>query len=199
MMKKIIATIVILVVLAGAGFFLVQKLTPDEVVPLSVTMDIEGTINDIGELSTAEYAYRICKTMTKEGLKIPVANLVLTKSEIIYGYEGAIKAGIQFKDIKIDVQEAEDITKIYVHLPAVQIFSNELDNDSLVVYAESLSNFNKVSFKDLNLDQIKIKKEAEEDAIENGLLERAKENSKSIIRSTIEGFYGADNCEVEFY
>ena len=198
-MKKIIALILSLAVLCAVVTFCYTKLHAKEVVPEIAVNSIEGTINDIGELSTAEYVYKICQSTTKDGLKIPIIDFTVTHSEVIYSYEGMIKAGIRFGDIRIDVQEKDDVTKIYVHMPEVQIFSNELDNDSFEVYSEKLSAFNKVSFDDFNKSQKELKDTAEESAINSGLLERAEENAKVIVRSTILSFYDAEKCDIQFY
>lgn len=82
----------------------------------------------------------------KNGLTLP-GNIVITSSKVIYSYEGTIKAGIQFGEIQIDINTVQSPAKVYVHLPEAEIFSNELDNDSLEIYDEKYSNFNKVSFQ----------------------------------------------------
>ena len=160
-------------------------------------MDIEGKINDIGELATAEYIYTISSVTEKPnkeliGLKIP-----FTSSQIVYSYEGIIKAGIDF--VKIDIHVDENNMTIFIGLPDAQILSSEVDNDSLIIYDERNNPLNNFSFSELNLAIVDIKQKAEETAIAKGLLIRSQENAESIIRSTIESFYGTEEFNLEFH
>lgn len=195
-MKKIftaIGVIFFVVVIAGLSIFVYSKL-PKKVVAESNTLDIQGKINDIGELATAEYVYTISESMHKEGLTI--FGKELTSSEVVYSYSGTVKAGLIFSDIKIEVNN--DRKQIYVTLPESQILSNELDLNSLEIINEEYSNFNKVTFSDINLSQQSCKDTAKATAIEKGLLDNADENAKKIIESMIAGFYDIKEYTIYF-
>ena len=114
-------------------------------------------------------------------------------------YEGTIKAGIQFGEIQIDINTVQSPAKVYVHLPEAEIFSNELDNDSLEIYDEKYSNFNKVSFSDINQSQSACKERAKESALDGGILQKASENAETMIRSMLYGFLDSEEYEIEFY
>ena len=134
----------------------------------------------------------------KNGLTLP-GNIVITSSKVIYSYEGTIKAGIQFGEIQIDINTAQSPAKVYVHLPEAEIFSNELDNDSLEIYDEKYSNFNKINFSDINQSQAECKEKAEEAALDSGILEKASENAETMIRSMLYGFMDSEEYDIEFY
>ena len=194
--KFIIGILVLLLVAAGIYIYVVLP-HGNHVDPIVTTTDIQGTINDIGELSTAEYAYTICQVADKEHLKVLGLNIPFTSSKVMYQYNGVIKAGVQFGDIDITVNDAQ--MKIYVDLPKAEIFSNEPDLNSLIVYDEKYSPFNTFTFADMNMSLSELKATAEESALEQGLLDRAIENAQTILKATIGGFYDLNDYEVEFY
>lgn len=195
---KVLSILLCIAVIVVGVLVLNQGFTKEKVEPQVTTNDIEGKIQNIGELSTAEYIYKISSTMDKKGLTLP-GNIVVTSSKVFYSYEGTIKAGIQFGEIQIDMNSSQNPVKIYVHLPEAQIFSNELDNDSLEIYDEKYSNFNKVSFSDINQSQAECKKKAEETAIDSDILKKASDNAETMIRSILASFLDEKEYEVEFY
>ncbi len=119
-----------------------------------------------------------------------------TDSKVIFSYDGRIKAGIDFGEVDVSVNE---LTKtITVKLPEVKILNSEVFNDSLIVYDEKNSPFNSFTFEDMNLSISELKKSAEETAIEKGFLETALENAENIIKTSISGFYDLKKYEVRF-
>ena len=160
-----------------------HALSPKKAEAKTTIGDIEGKIQNIGELSTAEYVYKVSGTLDKNGLTLP-GNIVITSSKVIYSYEGTIKAGIQFGEIQIDINTVQSPAKVYVHLPEAEIFSNEL---------------NKVSFSDINQSQSACKERAKESALDSGILKKASENAETMIRSMLYGFLDSEEYEIEFY
>lgn len=190
--------VVLLVALVLAIAYIVYlKSSDQQIEPEIVTTDIEGVINDIGELATAEYGYKIAQitgkpSKTFAGFKIP-----FTSSQVIYSYEGLIKAGIDFEDIEVTVNEINKI--IYVRIPDVKLLSSEVYFDSLIVYDEDYSPFNTFTFEDMNLSISDLQSQAESSALSSGLLERAATNAQNIIHTSISTFYDLDEYTVEFY
>ena len=163
MIYKVIAAVLCVALIAAGAVAVSHALMPQRAEAKTTVNDIEGKIRNIGELSTAEYVYKISGMIDKNGLTLP-GNIVITSSKVIYSYEGTIKAGIQFGEIQVDINTVQSPAKVYVHLPEAEIFSNELDNNSLEIYDEKYSNFNKVSFSDINQSQAECKERAEEAA-----------------------------------
>lgn len=122
----------------------------------------------------------------KEDLKIPLdANLPLTKKSFLLSYDGTVSAGI--KDLtQAEIKDNGDGT-ITVKLPEIVVFDTTVDNNSMVVYDENNNLVNKLTLKDYNDAMIRIKDKIKAEAIENGLVSKAKANAETIIRGMLAG------------
>lgn len=177
--------------IASKGLPSNQNVEPDV-----VTIDINGSIKNIGELATAEYGYKLAQIASKPSKEIAGFKIPFTSSKVIYSYEGMIKAGIKFQDVEVIVNE-EDKT-IQVNMPDAEILSSEVLFDSLIVYDENYSPFNTLTFSDMNLSLSDLQSEAEKTALEGGLLKRAEENAQNIVRTSIGSLFSPDEYTVEF-
>ena len=181
---KIISIIVIILVVGIVGIGIGSKLTGN-----SKTNKLR--FEDIGELAT-QVAYStnvgvMDKSRDLFGISIP-----FTQSKYIYSYDYIIKAGLNFEDLNNKVNEISKT--ITVELPEIKVLSNEVDIDSLKVYHEDESIFTQIKLDDNNSQMKEMREEAEEHAIENGLLEAAEENAKVLIMS-----YFAQAYDLEVY
>ena len=196
MLKKIMAVLagIAIGILMTLGY---ERFMPKQrTVPTVVTDDIEARINTIGELATAEYVYTITQTADKEALQVLNVKLPFTSSRIVYSYSGTIKAGIDFGAVRARTDDSA--MTVYITLPASKILSNELDQDSLTVYDEKNSIFNRFSFSDMNASQADLKKTAEQSADERGLLETADTNARELIEKTVSSMYAGGDYTVVF-
>jgi hypothetical protein len=197
MLKKLIALLAGIAIgiigTVGYNMYMPKKRTA---VPSVTTDDIEGRINSIRELSTAEYVYTITQTADKAAFELLNIRIPFTSSRIVYSYSGTIKAGVDFSEIKARADSSTNT--IHITLPESTILSNELDNDSLTVYDEKNSIFNRFSFSDMNASQADLKQTAEQSAIEKGLLETADFNARELIEKTVSSMYGNDDYTVIF-
>lgn len=193
-LKTIFTTALVTAVLCVVGYFGIQHMKAPE--PNVIVLGIEGTVQEIGELSTAEYIYTVTDTCEKPNKKIAKFKIPLTASSVIFEYSGVIKAGINFEQVKIDVDDASK--RIAVTLPEITILSNELDQESLKIYDEKNNPFNQITITDLNQSQVALKQKAEETAAQNGLMETAEENAKTILLSTIGSLCNLEEYEVIF-
>jgi hypothetical protein len=194
---KVILAILFVSLFLSVGYIIYSEILDEKQEPEVITNDIEGKLNDIGELATAEYGYIISQTAEKPSKEVIGFKIPFTSSKVIYSYEGLIKAGIDFQAIKITVSETKK--EIIIELPEVEILSKEVFFESLIVYDEKHSPFNKFTFKDMNLSLVDLQTTATEAAIENGILERAKENAKKIMEITIGYMYDLNEYSVEYY
>ena len=194
---SILKSIVFLLIFGSIGFGAYYLLNQPAQQPEVITHDIEATISDIGELATSEYRYTISQSAEKPKLSVGFVSIPLTGTRVLYSYQGVIKAGIQFGDITINVNDAQNT--VYVELPEPEILSEEVFQDSLIVYDEAYSIFNTLTFEDMNLSVSNLKKTALDDAIKNGLIDSAYDNAVTIINSTISSFYNTDEYEIEYY
>lgn len=148
---------------------------------------------DIGELATqTAYCTEVNVTDASRelfGMKIP-----FTQSKYVYSYDIEIKAGFDFTQIEWDVNGST----IEVKLPEAKILSSEVDLDSLEVYHEDESIFRPISLEENNDAVAQLKETAEKDAVENGLLDNARENAETILTSFFAGVYDMDEYEIVF-
>lgn len=184
--RRVFGIILIIAVVCAIGFGVKNYIVSD-----SKTTKIG--FEDIGELATqTAYCTEVNVTDASRelfGMKIP-----FTQSKYIYSYDIEIKAGFNFAEIEWDVNGST----IEVRLPAAKILSSEVDQDSLEVYHEDESIFRQISLEENNQAVAKLRETAVNDAIENGLLENARENAESILTSFFAGVYDMDEYKIVF-
>lgn len=150
---------------------------------------------NIGELATQSSHYTNVQVIEKDrelwGIHIP-----LTQSKSIFSYDGIIKAGYDFAEIGVDVDEiAHTVT---ISFPEVKILSNTIDYESLKIYDESESIFTPIKIEDNNQSLIDLAQESEQTAIENGLLEYARTNAEYLITAMLANMIDLQVYEVVF-
>ena len=156
---------------------------------------IQDGLRDMGELATEEYYFKevVSYSSIKQFLGL---NLGLTESSYLAGYEGVIKAGIDFTEIKVGKDDDNKI--ITVTLPRTRILSSEIDPDSFELYSEKEGWGNPISVTDYNNSLAELVKKAETSATERGVLEKAGENAQLIIRNFIMTLLGDPSYSVQF-
>ncbi len=205
--KKILIIIVVLAVLV-AGIIIAKKyldgfkrtesseakntiVTEERVITSEI---LSSSLSDIGELATEEYFFKEAEQFDDvkkiKGIKIP-----FTQKKYLITYEGSIKAGIDFTDVKV---EKDDLKKlIVITLPAAQILSAEVDFDSLEVYEEKSAAFNKLKVEDVNDGLIELVDNAKATAIEKGILERANKGACTLIKDFLKNTYGLTDYTIK--
>ena len=145
---------------------------------------ITSGLKEIGKLCTAEYYFTHVETFEskKELWGYPIPG---TKSSYIYSYDGRILAGVDFTRVAVDVDG--DRKTVTLTLPAVELITSEIDEDSFTLYGEKTSFFNPFAVEDFALSLSDMIKAEEKKAVESGLLERAAENAETILRNFLAG------------
>lgn len=105
-----------------------------------------------------------------------------------------IKAGFDFGEIE---WELNDHT-IEVKLPQAEVLSTEIDLDSLEVYHEEESIFRQITLTENNEALQSLQESAEQNAVENGLLENARSNAETILTGFFGNVYDMDEYEIVF-
>lgn len=137
---------------------------------------------EISELSTVEYAYNTIATAYKEDS---------TDIRYYVAYDGTVKAGIDFSEVKFDIDEEKKI--ITATLPEVQILDTSVDIGSMqYIFTKSKYETETVSQEaySLCMDDLGSKARSEEK-----LLEYAAENSKSAIEGLLRPFIESVDAE----
>lgn len=183
--KVIIALAVVLVLIGGAigmkkYFFTESKTT-------------KIGFEDIGELAT-QAAYCTEVDVIDASRKLFGVKIPFTQSKYIYSYDVVVKAGFDFGDI----EWSENDTVVTVKLPKAKILGCDIDTDSFKVYHEDESIFRQITLEETNESMSKLKKQAEENAVANGLLENARNNAETILTGFFGNVYDLETYEIKF-
>lgn len=155
---------------------------------------IKAGLADIGELATEEYYFTEVETYDSSK-KYKDFKLPFTTSRFVYSYDGTIKAGIDFAQIEVNKDDSKKV--ITVTLPKSRILSSEVDEDSFQIYDEKRSIFNPVSVSDFNAANSELKKKAEEDALDRGVLEKADENAVVLVKNFLMSTYEISDYKIK--
>lgn len=153
---------------------------------------------DIGELATQSVTCTSVRVDTKEknllGITIP-----FTKSKAVYSYDTTIKAGIDFSDVKCKLGDTKKTKKnIYVDIPEIRILSVDIDPNSFKIYHEDESIFAPITLEEHNESLKELEITAQNDAINNGLYDKAFENAKVLLTAFISQVYDPDEYKIIF-
>ena len=185
-MKKLKRSLFIILLIGlalFAAFFYGKRQMKSEMEPEITSSLIYNKLVSAKELTTLKYHYtnmgHFENQNTFYGYKVP-----FTSKEFIVSYEGLINAGIDLDKMKVDVGDKS----IEIKIPPAEILSHEIYEDSLKVYDERESIFNRIDIEDYNDFSKDQKTEVEKRSIKKGLLKEADEESKKAIQEIL----GAD-------
>ena len=184
--------ILLLIIVVLAGVLLASRLGRTTYDSKTLSFGLK----DIGELATQAGYYTNVNVINNPNRTIIGIEIPFTSSKALTTYSGVIKAGVDFTKIKPD---DNILTKtLTLNMPAPEILSNEVDLDSLTVYDETNSTFNKFRMENFNQSLITMKEKAEENARANGIMKAAKTNAETIIRSFLLGSETYKDYTVKF-
>ena len=140
---------------------------------------IREELTAISELATYEFTY-VNHVDYVDQPQLLGCNVWLTDHRFAFDYHGVIKAG--YSDLaKIDLLWVDSVEQsMGIYLPEVSILSNEIFID-MATYEEQNNLCNPLEPRQV-LEYLYSRKEPElQEALDQGLLEKARENAKSII------------------
>lgn len=188
--SKIVLVMLIALFLVAAGFYLKKSHFYTD------TKTTKLGFEDIGELAT-QSSTCTCVKVEKKDRKVLGVTIPGTQSQKIYSYDTEVKAGADFSEVKLEVSKTEPY-KIYVSIPKMKILSTVVDYDSLKVYVEEESIFAPFRLEEHNEAMKQLEETAKEDAVANGLLEKAYDNAKTLLTAFIGQAYDLDQYTIEF-
>lgn len=197
---NLIGYILIAILAFGLGALLVIRLssfTNNEVNREETIKEL--SFKDIGTLSTQEAYVTVVENMNDVRQVLGI-NIPGTKSVCVFSHEFLITAGYNFEEIETEVTEKSEDSKgqIIVKLPEAQILSSGILSDKEKVYYESESIFTNLKEEDKAKLRAEMGEKAENIAIENGILDKAKENAKKVLSSFIYKLYSEDDYKVVY-
>ena len=137
---------------------------------------------DIGELDT-QVAYCTVVDVIDDPREIFGVEVPFTKSKYIYSYDVVVKAGLDFE--KMDWKETGG--KIKVKMPEVYVTDSYIDEKSGRIYHEEESIFSPITLEEQMLARAELVETGVNDAIANGLFDKAKENAEKMLASFSKG------------
>lgn len=180
--KKLSILVLLLAVALFATFFAGKKVMKNEMEPDITSTLIFNKLVGAKELTTLKYHYtnmgQFENQNTFYGYKIP-----FTSKKFIVSYDGLINAGVDLEKMKVELHDKS----IEIKIPPAKILSHEIYEDSLKVFDERESIFNRIDIEDYNNFSKDQKKEVEKKAIKRGLLKEADEESKKAIEELLLG------------
>ncbi len=175
----------------------IDDLLFEEVVEFDVEAFTEE-IQSISELATVEYRYTNIGLMD-ESKKFSFIDWKKPFSEklLIVSMDGIIKAGTDLSKVKIDCDEDKKV--ITISLPEPTILSNELNEDSFEAHEEKDSVWNRLTLDDSAELRVQIKEKAQQNAIDNKVLEEAGSRAQQLIQKLIEALPNVrEQYQIEF-
>ena len=163
--------LVVLIIGAAVGCLVTSHLTTE-------TKTTKIGFEDIGELDT-QVAYCTVVDVIDDPREIFGVEVPFTKSKYIYSYDVVVKAGLDFE--KIEWKDGSN--KIKVAMPKIYITDKYIDEKSGEIYHEEESVFSPITLDEQMTARAELVETGVNDAIENGLYDKAKENAEKMMIS----------------
>lgn len=138
---------------------------------------LETRLTEISELAVVDYHYTNMAQF-ENGSDFYGVRLPFTTKRFILTYDGEIKAGIDLQRALVEVGE----NTVTVRLPAAEILSHEIDEDSVEIFDEKSSIFNPFTVEDFAAFQAEQKDAMEQRALDDGLLDTAAARARTNVR-----------------
>lgn len=182
--RKLLRYLLTLLVFCGLllGVFLYGMHVAGREAEPEITGDLlQERLRGVEELVSVEYHYTNMGKFENQvdfyGWKVP-----FTTKSFIVSYDGVIKAGVDLSAVQIAVTDQS----VTVTLPAAQVLSHEIPEDSIEVFDETRNLFNPIKIEDYTSFTLSQKQTLEQRAAEGGLLIAANERACAAVRSLLE-------------
>lgn len=157
---------------------------------------IDFGFKDVGELVTQEWYGRILEDSSKDRKIFNTISIPFTESRLIFSIDVEVLASVNFEDIEYEISDKKE--KVIVTLPHSEVYKAYEIQKSFVAYLDEESWFTNINATEQQQLKDKIVEKGKNQAIESGLLEKADENAKNIIRNMIKANEVTKNFDVEF-
>ncbi len=179
----IATTILLAILLVSVNFSKEKELGYDSTAVLNRVVPIQ-------ELALIKYNYSGVIGY-KDFVKILKINVPLTEKSFLLKYNGYIKAGVDFENMKVEVSGKD----VHISLPRARILDTMIDEKSIKVYNESMNAFNPLTIADYNKAIVKEKDTMMNDAISQGILKDASKQAEVVLTSIMKDM-GFENIKI---
>ncbi len=142
---------------------------------------VMNRISYMQELALVRYNYTGVISY-KDYRKFLNINVPLTDKYFLLKYSGYIKAGVDFDQIKVTV---DNDTTVHISIPKPRILDTVIDEKTIQVYNESENAFNPIKISDYNEALTREKNVMIRDAVDQGIYKQATDEAKIAIRSLL--------------
>ena len=161
--------------------------------PVITSETVSQSVNSLRELVTREYLYTNAgkyENHNEVSISSITVGVPLTKKSFTVVYDGRIKAGIDLSKAQISVNDT--LRSVTVTLPASEITSHEIFEDTVLSVDERDALFNRNTIDDYNDFLIRQKAAMEEKVRATGFLANADREAREIVRSVLSLLPGMD-------
>lgn len=145
---------------------------------------IKNSFADVAELATQEYDFSNVGKFSQDDMKILDLSIPFTGRSFLVTYSGSVKAGIE--DIsKASVDVDDGARTVTITLPQVTVLDSHIDSDSVETYDQTLNPINQISVDDVTSFLSSEEEARKEDAVNGGILDRARERAEGLITSNV--------------
>lgn len=186
---SLLGMFIIIILLALAWYTVKNFFYNDEA---TVTSEyISGLLSEQSELTTAEYNYTGMSEFEDTGVRF------LNRSDFIMVYHSTARAGIDVKQIDVDVNNRTKTVKLII--PRAEVLDVKVDADSIEYFDEHLALLNWNDKEDSNEAIAQAEREAKEEVSKMGILKMADEQSGALLKGLLQGAVPSDyEFEIEF-
>lgn len=173
-----------------------ELLNVQQTAPVITRKSLEEELSALSELVTQKYWYR--NATQKEDAKkwLWGADVPFSNREFVALYDGYITAGIDLKEVGLDVDETTKT--ITVTIPESKIFDHNIPQETINVVVAKDGLFNPIDFNDYNRFISGEKEVMAETAIGKGLLEEADKEARQVLEAFLKTIPGVDRYKIIF-
>lgn len=130
-MKKIITILLSIIVIVIIGFSIISFLPGLGGTSSVDSRQINAVLSEASELTTAKLSYTGMSEYKDTGFPF------INKSDFIMVYDAEARAGIDFKDIKVDVDDENQIVSLVI--PKAKVLDVKVDSSSIKYFDEKFA------------------------------------------------------------
>ncbi len=172
-LKKKIIVVVLLIIAAIAVYFGI-KLSSEPTVDNTY---LSSVLSKSSELTTSKLNYTGMTEYHDSGVKI------INRSDFIMVYKATVRAGINVKDVKSEVDQEKKVITLYI--PKAEIQEVKVDPKTIKYFDEDFALFNVDEKEDSNKAIALAEDAAEKEAAYMGILKLADEQSEALIKGIL--------------
>ncbi|WP_305297212.1 DUF4230 domain-containing protein [Parvibacter caecicola] len=183
----VVVSLLVGILLGVGSVFFLQNYNPRDDKSLAPSV-VFARIQSQNELVAASQDYCIVDKVTDKAKFFDLFDLPWTENSFWYRYQGTIKVGVNLEKAEFSEQGGA----VSVKLDQPYIISNTPDMEQSGVLEERNNIFNNIDVADIDEFQRQCIETSEAQALDNDLLQTARENAEANIRGMFQAALGED-------